>query len=72
MQRAIDLAQKGMDTNSGGPFGAVVVKDDIIIAEGYNKVTSVARPGEFAMSANRLIIQRRAFDLVRALSLVPN
>jgi len=29
---------------------------------GYNKVTSVARPGEFAMSASRLIIQRRAFD----------
>ena len=44
MQRAIDLAQKGMDTNSGGPFGAVVVKDDIIIAEGYNKVTSTNDP----------------------------
>ena len=34
MQRAIDLAEKGIDSNSGGPFGAVVVKDGKIIAEG--------------------------------------
>lgn len=44
MQRAIDLAQKGMDSNSGGPFGAVVVKNGEIIAEGYNKVTSTNDP----------------------------
>ena len=44
MQRAIDLAEKGMDSNSGGPFGAIVVKDDKIIAEGYNKVTSTNDP----------------------------
>ena len=44
MQRAIDLAEKGLDSNSGGPFGAVVVKDDKIIAEGFNKVTSTNDP----------------------------
>lgn len=44
MQRAIDLAEKGITSNSGGPFGAVVVKDDKIIAEGYNKVTSTNDP----------------------------
>ena len=44
MQRAIDLAQKGMDNNSGGPFGAVVVKDGKIIAEGNNSVTSTNDP----------------------------
>ena len=44
MQRAIDLAEKGIDSNSGGPFGAVVVKDGKIIAEGYNKVTSINDP----------------------------
>ncbi len=44
MQIAIDLAQKGMDCNCGGPFGAIVVKDNQIIAEGYNKVISTNDP----------------------------
>lgn len=44
MNRAIALAEEGMQANAGGPFGAVVVKDDIIIAEGYNKVTSTNDP----------------------------
>lgn len=44
MQRAIDLAEKGLDSNAGGPFGAVIVKDNKIISEGYNKVTSTNDP----------------------------
>ena len=44
MRRAISLAQKGIDSNSGGPFGAVVVKDGEIIGEGYNQVTSTNDP----------------------------
>jgi len=44
MRRAISLAQKGIDSNSGGPFGAVVVKDDEIIGEGCNQVTSTNDP----------------------------
>lgn len=44
MQRAIELAEQGMNQNSGGPFGAVVVKNNEIIAEGYNKVTSTNDP----------------------------
>jgi len=44
MQKAIDLAQKGMDCNCGGPFGAIVVKDNRIIAEGFNQVTSSNDP----------------------------
>lgn len=44
MQAAIALAQKGMDDNCGGPFGAVVVKDNKIIAEGFNQVTSLNDP----------------------------
>ena len=44
MQRAITLAEKGMDANAGGPFGAVVVKDGEIIAEGHNNVTSTNDP----------------------------
>ncbi|MCY1720907.1 nucleoside deaminase [Prolixibacteraceae bacterium Z1-6] len=44
MKTAINLAQKGMDGNSGGPFGAIVVKDNKIIAEGQNQVTSTNDP----------------------------
>lgn len=44
MRRAIALAQQGMEEQAGGPFGAVIVKDGIIIAEGYNCVTSTNDP----------------------------
>ena len=44
MRRAIQLAQEGIDDNAGGPFGAVVVKDGRIIAEGWNQVTSANDP----------------------------
>jgi tRNA(Arg) A34 adenosine deaminase TadA len=44
MARAIELAQSGMESNDGGPFGAVVVKDGKIIAEGTNRVTSTNDP----------------------------
>ena len=44
MQRAIGMAEKGVNSNAGGPFGAVIVKDDVIIAEGHNKVTSTNDP----------------------------
>ncbi len=44
MKRAIEMAAKGMNSNAGGPFGAVVVKDNEIIAEGHNRVTSTNDP----------------------------
>ena len=44
MRRAIEMAAKGMNSNAGGPFGAVVVKDGEIIAEGHNKVTFTNDP----------------------------
>ena len=44
MRRAISLAQDGIDSNAGGPFGAVVVKNGEIIGEGCNQVTSTNDP----------------------------
>ena len=44
MRRAISLAQEGIDSNAGGPFGAVIVKGDEIIGEGCNQVTSTNDP----------------------------
>jgi guanine deaminase len=44
MSRAIELSKRNMETNAGGPFGAVVVKDGKIIGEGWNQVTSTNDP----------------------------
>ena len=44
MRRAIELAQNGMKTGAGGPFGAVIVKDGEIVGEGSNLVTSTNDP----------------------------
>ncbi len=42
--RAIELADQNIDSGCGGPFGAVVVKDGQIIAEGANHVTTQNDP----------------------------
>lgn len=44
MARAIELAKKGVETNSGGPFGCVIVKNGEIVGEGNNRVTSTNDP----------------------------
>lgn len=38
MRRAIELSVRNVE-NNGGPFGAVIVKDGNIVAEGVNRVT---------------------------------
>ena len=38
MKAAIDLAEKNLETNDGGPFGAVVIKDGVIVGRGRNTV----------------------------------
>ena len=40
MQRAIDLSIESVEERNGGPFGAVVVKDSRILAEGTNSVVA--------------------------------
>ena len=44
MRRAIDLARIGSTGGHGGPFGCVVVKDGVIVGEGYNQVISARDP----------------------------
>jgi guanine deaminase len=44
MARAIELAQQGIDSNVGGPFGCVIAKDGQIVGEGSNSVTSTNDP----------------------------
>ena len=59
MRRAIELAQTGIDSNAGGPFGAIVVRNGEIIAEGCNRVTSTNDPTAHAeVVAIRLACER--------------
>lgn len=44
MQRAIQLAIENVRAQRGGPFGAVVVRNGAILAEGTNLVTSALDP----------------------------
>ncbi|MDB6057035.1 MAG: cytidine/deoxycytidylate deaminase family protein [Verrucomicrobiales bacterium] len=44
IEAAIRLSAEHMRANDGGPFGAVVVKNGEIIANGWNKVTSSNDP----------------------------
>jgi len=44
MQKAIELAIQNVKNGTGGPFGAIIVKDSKIIAQGSNQVTSTNDP----------------------------
>lgn len=44
MARAIQLSLDNVLSGQGGPFGAVIVKDGNIVAEGVNRVTAINDP----------------------------
>lgn len=44
LRRAIRLSIENAKNGNGGPFGAIVVKDGCVIAEGTNRVTSSNDP----------------------------
>jgi len=44
LKRAFLLALDSINNQNGGPFGAVIVKDGIVIGEGFNSVTSTNDP----------------------------
>ena len=44
LRRAIELARQGSERGDGGPFGAVLVRDGKIIAEGWNRVVASLDP----------------------------
>ncbi len=44
MKIAYDEATKGMLANDGGPFGAVIVKNDKIVATAHNEVLKLKDP----------------------------
>ncbi len=44
LKAAIQLSLEGVHGNLGGPFGAVIVRDEVVIARGQNLVTSSHDP----------------------------
>lgn len=44
MKEAIRLAGMNVDNGNGGPFGAVIVRDNKIIGTGFNRVTEINDP----------------------------
>lgn len=44
LQQAIDLALENVKTGQGGPYGAIIVKDNQLIAASVNKVTCIMDP----------------------------
>ena len=44
LREAIRLSIEKMEANEGGPFGAVIVRDQQIVGRGWNRVTSTNDP----------------------------
>ena len=65
MLRAAAIAAERMRNNHGGPFGAVIVRDDRIIAEGWNAVTTANDPTAHA----EVMAIRRACERLGTFSL---
>jgi tRNA(Arg) A34 adenosine deaminase TadA len=65
MLRAVELSRNNMQAGAGGPFGAIIVKDGIIIGEGWNKVTSSNDPTAHA----EVVAIRNACEMVKNFNL---
>lgn len=65
VRRAIELARENVRAGRGGPFGALVVKDGEILAEGTNSVTSANDPTAHA----EMVAIRRACERLQVFQL---
>jgi guanine deaminase len=65
MARAIRLSIENVNSGRGGPFGAVIVRDDDVVAEGANQVTSTKDPTAHAeiLAIRAACATLGAFDL---------
>src|ERR1700739_4032570 len=65
MARAIQLSLDNVLSGKGGPFGAVIVKNGEILAEGVNRVTAINDPTAHAevVAIREACAKLRAFEL---------
>jgi guanine deaminase len=66
MARAIQLSLDNVLSGKGGPFGAVIVKNAEIVAEGVNRVTAINDPTAHAeiVAIREACAKLRAFELI--------
>lgn len=66
MARAIQLSIENVRSGRGGPFGAVIVQDGNILAEGVNQVTATSDPTAHAevMAIRQACQKLGQFELV--------
>lgn len=65
MRMAVKEAEKGIDHGHGGPFGAVIVKDGVVVGKGHNQVVKNNDPtchGEM-MAIHKACKKLGTFDL---------
>ena len=65
MRMALNEARKGIKAGHGGPFGAVIVKDGVVVAKGHNQVVKNNDPtchGEI-MAIHKACRKLGTFDL---------
>lgn len=65
MRRAIELSKKAMDEGAGPPFGAVIVRDGKVVAEGHNNSFVTKDPTAHA----EIVAIRRACEAIDSRSL---
>jgi tRNA(Arg) A34 adenosine deaminase TadA len=65
LREAFHLARRAVEKNRGGPFGAIIVRDNEIVSRGWNRVTSSHDPTAHAeMVAIRSACRKlRSFQL---------
>lgn len=65
IEQAALEARTGMEAGEGGPFGAVIVKDNLIIARAHNEVLKTQDPTAHAevMAIRRASALLKRFDL---------
>jgi guanine deaminase len=65
MTRAIQLSLENVVSGKGGPFGAVIVRNSEIVAEGVNRVTSDKDPTAHAemVAIRQACAKLRVFEL---------
>lgn len=68
LTHAIALARQHMQAGAGGPFGAVIVREGRVLAEGWNQVTSGNDPTAHAevVAIRRACAAQGVFDLAGA------
>jgi guanine deaminase len=65
MRLAIEAARKGVESGMGGPFGAVIVRDDEVISVAHNEVIGTNDPTAHAevIAIRRASAKLGRFDL---------